>query len=370
MIRIIALVMLVLVSCEVHAQNDEKPKDPVELILIAEDLGNATRLMAVYDLDEDGFVDRSELKRVSWREQVKDFDFNRDGKLCHLEVAVHEAKLRFDVGITEQDVNSAKAKLRRRDKNKNGQWDPEEIDSGLPNGSPSDYDRNHDGIVTLTELTHHFAYARGLRRELGIEAVDHSGAGYYFQKFDANKDGKLDSDEAAKTLLPMKRDDFDEDSDGMLTIVELETMLSKHRRTLGLTKTDQQQVNGLFRMYDMDADGRIPGREMQLSFGGRNPKQLTEYDADKDGTVTRSEVEKVFAEQRRIKGYDEQDYSKASKMMLRHDTNRSNTLEIGELFLSPETGQLPQTVMGRADLNQDRQISMDELAKYYAAQRR
>ncbi len=352
----------------VDAQEEESPKDPITLVLIAEDLRDATNLMTVYDLDEDGFVDNGEMSRIPWRDDAKDFDFNRDGKLSHLEFAVHQAKLRDDVGITALDVNSAKTKLRRFDKNKNGQLDEEEIERGWPNGPPDDYDRNHDGIVTLGELTRHFAFARGLRRELGIEGVDHSGAGRLIQKFDTNKDGELDDEETAKTYLPSRLADFDEDSNGKLTIVELETMLSKHRRQLGLTISDQQKINSLFSRQDWNADGRIEAREGAGFEATRSP-EMTDYDTDKDGVVTRKEVEIAIAEQRKEKGYEDQDYRKAQAMFRRHDTNRSNAIEATELFSPAKPGQLPRTLMNLSDFDRDGSISKDELAKHYARQR-
>ena len=67
MSRSITLMVFFLFACEAYSQ-DETKKDPVGLILIAQDLNDATRLMTVYDLDEDEFVDKGEMEKLSWRD--------------------------------------------------------------------------------------------------------------------------------------------------------------------------------------------------------------------------------------------------------------------------------------------------------------
>lgn len=84
--------------------------------------------------------------------------------------------------------------------------------------------------------------------------------------------------------------------------------------------------------------------------------------------ITISEVEKVVAASRKEKGFIEEDFQQAVMMMRRHDENRSNHIESSELFDAPKAGQLAKAVMGRADLNQDGRIDLNELAKYFAAQ--
>ncbi len=125
----------------------EAMTDIYSLILVQADLEDANKLMTVYDPNEDGVVDKFEQERLSWKHQVSDFDLNKDGKLTHLEVAVRQAKIRENQGITQFDIDNVNIFLRRRDTNRNNQLEPDEIKAGGWLSDPSDYDRNSDGTL-------------------------------------------------------------------------------------------------------------------------------------------------------------------------------------------------------------------------------
>ncbi len=345
-----------------------------QLILIQTDLAEASRQMTIYDPNEDGAIDRSERERLPWREVWKDFDLNSDGKLTHLEIAVRQAKLREKDDVTEFDVKNVQVFLNRYDLNRNGQLDPEEIEqSGWPS-DPSEYDANKDGVLTMREMAVQFAFNRGLRRQMGIEAVDNVGATRLINRFDTDNDKKLSAAERADAPLPLSGDSFDDDGDGNLGQMELATLLAKHRQDSGLTKPDTIKIRNLFSMFDPEMTGTIDLSRFESqdsenaiggAFGGPNVEAVRPYDTNKDGKVTMKEVEKIVAEIRKERGYTEVEFDRAKRMLARHDLNRSKYIEPSELFETETTGRLPKSMIADADRDADGRVSLDELARYF-----
>ncbi len=350
-----------------RGQAEQEKVDLYALVLIGSDVATADQMMSIYDRDDDGLVDKEEQVRIRWKKEIKDFDLNRDGKLAHLEFALREAKLRGDHGITAFDVNNVNKFLMRHDKNRNRQLDPVEIESGGWPSNPEDYDANGDGIISEKEMQRQFAFNRGLRREMGIEAVDQTGAMAIVNRFDTDGDKQLSEEERKNVPLPKPAKDFDEDGNGNLAMIEIATMLARHRRDTGLTKPDTFKVRRLFQQFDLNGDGKIGNDE--VSFPDSLQKQYMQYDGNSDGVVTIAEVEKIIADSRREKGYIEEDFEKAKVMLRRHDENKSKFIEEFELHATPKPGQLPRTVLS-ADRDGDQRISLDELSRYFAAQRK
>lgn len=352
------------------ASAQEKPADLYSTIMIAADLQDATQAMTIHDPDEDGFIDKDEQRKLSWRSEVKEYDLNKDGKLTHLEVAIRFAKERSKDGVTQFDRNNAQRFMRRKDRNGNGQLDPDEIAQGWP-ANPEEMDRNGDGIITLSEMATRFAYNRGYRRFVGIETVDQTEAIRLRNQYDADKDGKLSADEAPSQFLPAKLSDIDENDDDLLTLDELATGLARHRLELGLSTSDQAQARSLIRMSDFNQDGMVTREEMAEAPTSSNTKEFFEdYDTNSDGTVTMLEVEKLFAQRRKTKGYSDEDYTNAARLMTRHDRNRSTFVEKNELLDLPRPGQLSTPQMAKIDTNKDEKLSIDEIAKFLATEKK
>ncbi|PAY20471.1 hypothetical protein CKO51_05290 [Rhodopirellula sp. SM50] len=346
----------------------DKP-DLYALVIAPIDLTDATRSMTVYDTDEDGYIDKEEQKRIDWKDEIKQFDLNRDGKLTHLELCVRFAKLRDDSGVTQQVVNNANIYLRRNDRNGNGQLDPDEIANGWPS-EPEEFDTNKDGVITLAEIAKRFAYMGGLRREMGIEQVDQVTAIRTVRKLDTDRDQKLDNDEQAGAFLPLPAKDYDENDDGKLGIMEIATMLAKHRRDSGMSKSDLAKVRSVFERYDRNSDGTIDKDEFAAAAGlfsnGSNTNPLKELDKNGDGELTQMEVQQVITQSRKTLGFDDQHLAEARKLLTRHDKNRSTFIDESELFESPVSGQLAKSILKQADQDDDKRVSLIELAKYLA----
>ncbi|MDV6034208.1 MAG: hypothetical protein F9B45_29765 [Phycisphaera sp. RhM] len=369
---LLAGLSIVIIAGTASAQilSADKP-DLYALIIAPIDLTDATRSMTVYDTDEDGSIDKEEQKRLDWKDEIKQFDLNRDGKLTHLELCVRFAKLRGDSGVTQQVVNNANVYLRRNDRNGNGQLDPDEIANGWPS-EPEEFDTDKDGVITLAEIAKRFAYMGGLRREMGIEQVDQVTAIRTVRKLDTNRDQKLDKDEQAGAFLPLPVKDFDENDDGKLGIMEIATMLAKHRRDSGMSKSDLAKVRSVFERYDRNSDGTINTDEFAAAGGlfssGSTTNPLSELDKNGDGELTQMEVQQVITQTRKSLGFDDEHLAEARKLLTRHDKNRSTFIDESELFESPVSGQLAKSILKHADQDDDKRVSLIELAKYLAKQ--
>jgi Ca2+-binding EF-hand superfamily protein len=360
--------VIVTVSSQVDAQQSSDEGDLYSLILVQRDLFDAQKTMTICDTNDDGFIDAAERKKLPWRDKYAEFDLNKDKKLTHLEVAVWQAKQREAFNITQFDINNAKANIRRKDKNSNGQLDPDEIAQGWP-PDPQEYDKNSDGIITQFEYARQLAFKRGLKRELGIEAVDNMSAVKTLTRFDKNRDNLLDKKELSAVELPRKPMLHDDDDDGKLSHIELAILFSKHRRDTGLSKSDAVKAKRLMEMADVNRDGKLTDKELTMGVfsvdeqGGVDYKQ---YDKDVDGTITLAEIQVFIAADRKRMGYDDTHLAEAKRLMLRHDQNRTNYIEAYEFPDNALVGKLKKEALEQADLDKDDRISLEELAKHLA----
>ncbi len=350
------------------AQQSSDQRDLYSLILVQRDLYDAQTTMTIFDTNEDGFIDAAERSKLPWKKDYADFDLNKDQKLTHMEVAVRQAKFRQQYDITQFDINNATAGVRQHDKNNNGQLDPNEIASGWPS-EPEEIDKDSNGTITMMEYARYLAFKRVVKRELGIEAVDNMAAVRTLKRFDTDHDGKLDAGEYAAANLPRQAKDHDDDGDGKLAHIELAVLFAKHRRDTGLSKSDAARVTRMLQMVDINRDGMISEKEMTsgvFAADETGPIDYKTYDANKDGTVTRAEIETFIASERKRLGYNDSQLAEAKRLLLRHDQNRSNYIESDELSDTQTIGKLSKAVLTQADQDQDDKLSVEELAKHLA----
>jgi hypothetical protein len=81
-----------------------------------------------------------------------------------------------------------------------------------------------------------------------------------------------------------------------------------------------------------------------------------------------AEVEKVFAERRKERGYNATHFTAAQKLLLRNDKNRSKYLEAHEFPEEPGPGELAAGLFKSIDLNKDERVGIDELARHLSKQ--
>ncbi|MDV6032753.1 MAG: hypothetical protein F9B45_22235 [Phycisphaera sp. RhM] len=343
---------------------DESEVSATSLILIPPDLEFATRMMVVFDPDEDGLIDKEEAEKLPWRDEITRYDIDRDGKLTHLEVAIRAAFIRHKDDIIQVDYDLAVKEMRRRDRDRNGQLDPDEIANGWP-ADVDEYDRNKNGVISLQEIAAQLAFERGLRVELGVMGVDHGGAIKLVNRFDKNSDQQLDAGELEEAGIAGEASSFDNDRDGEMSRTELGVMLAHRRKSLGLSKSDQLNARKLMLRLDADRDGKI----LWTDYGADGPQgnllvEFRYFDLNGDRVVTEFEVEKKFGMKRKEKGYDDDAASEARRLLIRHDSNRSNSIELDELSDVPALGKLAKNNLKQIDADRDGKLSFFEIAKH------
>jgi Ca2+-binding EF-hand superfamily protein len=105
-----------------------------------------------------------------------------------------------------------------------------------------------------------------------------------FERFDANKDGRLTQDELPAQVAERIME-ADADGDGAVTKEELE----QARQKLG-----DRFLDRLFERFDANADGKLTPDEVPPRLADR----LMKADADGDGGVTKDELRAALRERR------------------------------------------------------------------------
>lgn len=346
------------------------PDDPYSLVLIHADIDDADKVMAIRDVDKNGWLDDKERAPLAWSNKAVQYDLNRDGKLTHLEIALRFASQRDENDVEQIDRTVVSRAMQKYDKNRNGQIDPDELTSAWPE-DPKEIDVNSDNILTIEELTNAFAFRRVVREETGIIGVDQGWAIKIRNRFDRDLDGGLNPDEWTNTPLPGNPESFDMDKDKRLSLLEIATMLAKHRQKLGLTAQDQLEARALILQFDTDFSGVITKEEMipLIAALGDQIEKVKQFDSDKNDEISLLEIETVLSERRDELGYSDRDAAAAKLMITRHDENRDLRISKHELKDETSSGYLGKNEMPQIDRNTDGYIDQDELAKHLAREK-
>lgn len=366
-LRCVCLMMAIVSLQHATAQDatdDSKPRDPVSLSLLEMDLTGATSLLRSHDLDDNGSLNKTERKRLSWsEEEVKRFDLNRSGDLQHVEIALKLADERVEHGIVQMDSILAERYTRQYDSNRDGILQLRELDANTFTDNADSFDTNSDGELSEKEFIRGLAFERKFRDELGVKGCDQGGAMKLINRGDKNGDRRIEPDELQAAGLNSKLMAYDRNGDERLSVSELAEHLAARRNRLGLTPSDQLTARGILRQIDRNRDSKIDGDEIPPTQG---TSFLDMYDADKDGAVTELEIESVFAKRRKELGYDDEAGARAAILIQRNDTDRSKSLSKQELVASGSDRDSPlsPTKLPLIDKDRDQNISLQELARY------
>ncbi|MGB7345116.1 MAG: hypothetical protein WBD20_12955 [Pirellulaceae bacterium] len=348
------------------AKADVAPRDPMSITMLKMDLDAAQAALNRHDLNDDGSLNERELERLSWgSDELKRFDLNRSGDLQHVEIALKFADRRVDDGIVQMDATLAEKYTRQYDANHDGKLSLDELSKNVFTDQLDAFDQDSDGELSSRELIAGLAFERRFRDELGIKGCDQGGAMKLIGRGDQNADKCIDRDELKQISLSEKAMKFDRNVNGKLSVSELAEMLASRRNQLGLTPSDQLSVREMLTRLDRDRDGEIVVADLPPQPPGST---LLEFDADGDGKITEIEMERHMGKRRKELGYDDDHAKRAGILIQRNDSDRSRTLSKSELTASGSDRNSPLSPdkMLAIDADKDGQLSLEELARYLA----
>lgn len=221
-----------------------------------DDLDEAERTMRRYDRNDDGSIDRYESRRAVWTHRDPfEMDLNGDERLSINELAQRYARRR----LLEDDSDELIKKARR-------------TGNGIRPVERSDRGRDDD--------------SRWWRR---------GGSSYWLTaslmgRFDANRNGRLESEESANLGLPVGQIDIDRN--GEILRDELFAYVNELQVEAGDATSP---LPGWFYELDADNDGQVAMSEFTEEWTNQKLQEFSLLDTNGDGLLTESEVAKSSA---------------------------------------------------------------------------
>ncbi len=216
-----------------------------------EDLEEADRTLRRSDRNDDGFIDRAEARRAEWTHlDPFEMDLDKDGRLSRLELGQRYARRRLLEGASDELVQKA-----RRTGN------------GIRNSESDDRQRSSESRYWRSGGSRYYLTATVLSR------------------FDLNKNGRLDAEEAAPLGIPSGR--IDVDRDGELSRDELYEFLGELQDEVGGLA---EALPGWFYELDANRDQQVAMSEFATEWTDQKVNEFASLDANGDGLLTSSEV--------------------------------------------------------------------------------
>ncbi|QDT12822.1 proprotein convertase P-domain-containing protein [Planctomycetes bacterium K23_9] len=216
-----------------------------------DDLEEADECLQRCDRNHDGFVDRIEARRGRWthRDPFAE-DYDKDNRLSRMELAQRYARRRLLEGASDELIQRAR-------RVGNG------IESSTPKreqrSSRSSYWRNGGSRTYLTASV--------------------------LSRFDANKNGRLESTEV--TSLGIPSGSIDADRNGELTRDELQAYFGELQDQIGDTS---EMIPGWFYELDANRNSQIEMLEFTDEWTNEKANEFASYDSNGDGILTSTEV--------------------------------------------------------------------------------
>lgn len=227
--------------------------------VIDDDIRTAASVLRRYDRNKDGYVDRREAQEAKWTYRDPfESDFDKDDRLSELELQQRFARRRL--------LSDASAELRQQSTRMRS--------PGIRKSTDDDSDRS----------------SRDDRRRDPRRSSPDSArylAGTLMEKFDANRNGRIESSESRNIGLPIAQIDLNRNSE--ITRDELFEFLAQWQR-----ETVNDDLDGLppwFFERDENRDEQISMMEFASEWTDEKVNEFMSYDANADGIVTIAEVQ-------------------------------------------------------------------------------
>ncbi len=213
---------------------------------LQEDLDDADRALRRSDRNQDGYIDLAEAKRAEWRHRDPfEMDLNRDGRLSRMELTQRYARRRM--------LENASSELRQKAKRTGSEVRP----------------------VQRREEA---------RRYPSRDSGDYLSA-TVMGRFDQNRNGRLELQEAAGLGIPTVA--LDTDRDGELSREELNAYMTGIESQAGNLS---EALPIWFFELDENGDEQIAMAEFTSDWSEEKLAEFAAYDVNGDGLITASEI--------------------------------------------------------------------------------
>lgn len=259
----------------------------------------AAKQMSRFDRNKDKRLNENEIREADWPEGTENFDLDKDGYLTLFELTVSRASERralTESGITGWDRIQARKFVTQNDSNGDRQIDAEEFRAATSEAIPRSFDADNNGLLTVTEITAGFA---ALRRKEGATVIDQRLANQRLKRYDRNRNGVLDEHEVEGSGWPPDPERFDLNKDGRIDHSELTIVFARDRIKGNVKEQDQVLARDLLARYDTNRNRVIEITETDLDKSKQVPKGSIEItidafvdaDLDSDQKLTMRELE-------------------------------------------------------------------------------
>lgn len=216
---------------------------------IRADLDEAERIMSRYDFDGDGFIDREEAARNRWTHRNPfDDDIDGDDRLSKMELTQRYARRR----LLREDTQE----LYQKDRRIGGEF--------RQNGTNNRNDRSR--------------YARSGSPNTWLTSS-------MLERFDANRNGRLEENEMRNAGLPTRT--VDQNQDGLVTREELQILVDQLQNEAG---NIPEGLPGWFYEKDRDRDNQVAMNEYSDVWSIAKQEEFATFDINGDGFLTVDEV--------------------------------------------------------------------------------
>ena len=263
----------------------------------------ADRYTKRYDSNRDGKLQLRELDNNTFSDQIESYDRNSDDELSADELIrglAFERRFRDELGVKGCDQGGAMALINQGDLKGDRQLGGDELGAVGLDSATMKFDRNDNESLSVSELAEYLA---DRRMRMGMTPSDQLLARNVIRRSDPDGDGlvpatlfrQADSDPALGSP--------DENGDGLLSLLEIETYLAKKRKLLGFDDESANRASILIARNDSNGDRKLSKSELTTSGADRDsplsPQKLSQIDQDGDAAIDMKELARFIQKTRR-----------------------------------------------------------------------
>ncbi|QDV47952.1 EF hand [Stieleria neptunia] len=254
----------------------------------------ADRYTKRYDSNRDGKLQLRELEDNTFSDQIDSYDRNSDDELSPEELIrglAFERKFRDELGVKGCDQGGAMSLINQGDANGDRQLGGDELETVGLDAATMKFDRNDSESLSVSELAEYLA---DRRMRMGMTPSDQLLARNVIRRADQDGDGLVSADRFRQADSDLDLGSPDENGDGNLSLLEMETYLAKQRQRLGFDDEAAKRASILIARNDSNGDRKLSKAELVASGANRDsplsPQKLSLVDQDGDAAIDMKEL--------------------------------------------------------------------------------